>query len=299
MKLMVVDDDPHLTEMLTQFLGGQGYEVCRASGVKEAIRMIPKEKPRIVLLDLMLGDGLGTSVERFIRQNRELHREIGIIYETCVSEPEEKTLMLKHRADYVLNKPYKPDELIDTINSLKVSMKDERTVSKETGLLPVIAFERETDYHLLRNDDFEIKMMSILDRAELLRFEPDSLKEKHGALAGGIKAAIDLGRLRGTFAYDLGPGMFGILSVASDLQLFKSGFEIMCAGVSKKRELDFEKECCIVDRTFSKDVRTQIGVQQILRGLNAKLQKVEAARREEIGSYAIRNPNGRYSEWAG
>ena len=299
MKLMIVEDDEDLSTMLARFLGTQGYNVCCASGAKEAIEILPKVKPSIVLLDFMLGDGAGTSVERFIRKESNLHGDVGIIYQTCVCEPEEKAMMLQHRADYVLNKPYKPDELVSTIDSLKESMADEHAVSKETGLLPLLAFERETDYHMLRNDAFEISLISILNLRRLLHKNPEAAKSKHATLSKLIKMAIQFGRLRQTVPYDIGPGIFGILAIAGESGKFFDALKETFEEWSVDDELDFNRDYCVVTDRFWPHEKRHCTVQEALRSLQQKLKKVEA---ERTIPFPVARKNGRrrgHEHWSG
>jgi CheY-like chemotaxis protein len=92
-KLLVVDDDPDVHEMVTQLLEDSGYQIQSATDGAQAVAAVKKELPDIILLDLLMPqlDGFGV-IER-LRQNPET-RDIPVVILTAksLSATEEKSL---------------------------------------------------------------------------------------------------------------------------------------------------------------------------------------------------------------
>lgn len=72
MKILVVDDDPMTARFLQIFLNQEGYEVCTAGTCFEAKRVADREKPKVVITDLSLPDGLGTELVHHLKDRRPI-----------------------------------------------------------------------------------------------------------------------------------------------------------------------------------------------------------------------------------
>lgn len=70
-RLLVVDDDRDLCDLLAEYLTDEGYEVARAYGGRDALRKARHEKPDALLLDLLMPDLSGTNVARALRSDEE------------------------------------------------------------------------------------------------------------------------------------------------------------------------------------------------------------------------------------
>jgi CheY-like chemotaxis protein len=68
-KILVVDDNLHLREILALMLHGSGYEILQAASGSEAVKIAISDKPTLILLDIDLPDMKGTDVARAIRSN--------------------------------------------------------------------------------------------------------------------------------------------------------------------------------------------------------------------------------------
>jgi CheY-like chemotaxis protein len=76
--ILVVDDEQDIRGFLHDLLGDQGYSVRLAENGDEAMEMIQKEKPALILLDLMMPHGTGTDLYRRLHQHKE-YKEIPVI----------------------------------------------------------------------------------------------------------------------------------------------------------------------------------------------------------------------------
>lgn len=82
-KILIVDDEKPIREMLKKFLVKKGYEVYEAENGEDAIRIVEEQYPAIVLLDIRMPKMDGVEVLKRIRQ---VGKDIGVVMITAVSE---------------------------------------------------------------------------------------------------------------------------------------------------------------------------------------------------------------------
>lgn len=109
-KVLIVDDEPNILELIEFNLKKDGYEILRADTGEKAVALLKQEKPSIVLLDQMLPgiDGLG--VLKKIRSNEALG-DMPVIMVTAKSEEIDKIIGLELGADDYITKPFSVREL--------------------------------------------------------------------------------------------------------------------------------------------------------------------------------------------
>ena len=112
-KVLVVDDEQDVAKALKVRLKANGFNVVLASDSIQAFTMASKEKPDLIILDIMLPGGGGFAVAERLKQSQVTHR-IPIIFLTGIAGGEEKAYRLG-ASGYVM-KPYHPDELLETIH---------------------------------------------------------------------------------------------------------------------------------------------------------------------------------------
>ncbi len=112
-KILVVDDEQDVAKALKVRLKANGYHVVLASDSVQAFMMANKEKPDLIILDIMIPGGGGFVVAERLKQSQTTHR-IPIIFLTGIPGGEEKAHQLG-ASGYVM-KPYHPDELLETIH---------------------------------------------------------------------------------------------------------------------------------------------------------------------------------------
>lgn len=116
-KILVVDDEPHIVELVRFNLEASGFKVIEAMDGQKAIELAQSENPDLILLDLMLPGTDGLEVCRFLRQQKST-REIPIIMLTAKSEEIDKVLGLEIGADDYITKPFSPRELVARIKAV-------------------------------------------------------------------------------------------------------------------------------------------------------------------------------------
>jgi CheY-like chemotaxis protein len=119
-KVLIVDDDPEIVEAMTNLLDAKGYAVVSATNGQEGLEAARKEKPGLILLDVMMTTkSEGFDVARGLSKDENL-RNIPVVIVTGVRremnlpfgfEPDPDWLPVKA----VLEKPVKPDQLLKVV----------------------------------------------------------------------------------------------------------------------------------------------------------------------------------------
>src|SRR5215475_11302761 len=112
-RILVVDDDPALAEMLTIVLRGEGFDTAVVGDGTKAMPVLREVKPDLVLLDLMLPGMNGIDVCKAIRAESG----VPIVMLTAKSDTVDVVLGLESGADDYIIKPFKPKELIARVRA--------------------------------------------------------------------------------------------------------------------------------------------------------------------------------------
>jgi DNA-binding response OmpR family regulator len=113
--ILLVDDEPSITENLSAFLGRAGFAVHVAGDGQEALRKLAETNPDLIVLDVLLPQMDGRAVLRAIRAAGDRRP---VILLTQVGEASERALALEEGADDYLNKPFDPRELLARIRAV-------------------------------------------------------------------------------------------------------------------------------------------------------------------------------------
>lgn len=110
--ILVVDDEPHILEVVRDYLKQAGYRVLTATNGQIALDKALQEHPDLIILDLMLpGDLDGLAVCRMVRQDRTI-ADIPIIMLTAKVELTDRLIGLELGADDYISKPFSPREVV-------------------------------------------------------------------------------------------------------------------------------------------------------------------------------------------
>jgi len=116
-KVLVVEDEPHIRELVALHLGLEGLEVTQAGAGDEGLRIAETQELDLVVLDLMLPRIDGITVCRAIRRQR-INGDVPILMLTARREETEKVLGLESGADDYLTKPFGVRELVARVRAL-------------------------------------------------------------------------------------------------------------------------------------------------------------------------------------
>lgn len=107
-RILIVEDDPQIAEVLTAYLRHEGYQTTHCLDGEEALRVFRQWQPALVLLDYMLPRLSGSDVLAAIRRAGD----VPVIMVTAVNEEAEKLGALRYGADDYVVKPFNPKEVV-------------------------------------------------------------------------------------------------------------------------------------------------------------------------------------------
>ncbi len=113
-RVLIVEDDPQVRDMLTEYLSAHGYEVTQVDGGAAMRAALARGVPDVVLLDITLPGEDGLTLARYLRERYDL----GIIMVTAAGEVVDRIVGLEMGADDYLAKPFDPRELRARLKSL-------------------------------------------------------------------------------------------------------------------------------------------------------------------------------------
>src|SRR5690554_3570516 len=179
-KVLVVDDDPDIVELLTYNLEKEGYAVASATDGIKAIKVAVEFKPEVILLDIMMPHRDGVETCRQIREIPDLQNAF-VLFLTARSEEYSEVAAFEVGADDYINKPIKPRALISRISALfrRESKKDQDLDQIRISDLVIdrtsYTIEKNGETIILPKKEFELLHFlaknpnTVLNRDELLQ----------------------------------------------------------------------------------------------------------------------------------
>ncbi len=116
-KILVIEDDPDITEMVEYNLTEEGYETISASDGRAGVELAGESRPDLIILDIMLPVMDGFEVCRALKSDR-VTVDIPIIILSAKSQETDKVLGLELGADDYVTKPFSPRELVARIRAI-------------------------------------------------------------------------------------------------------------------------------------------------------------------------------------
>lgn len=209
-KILLVDDEPDILEIVGYNLGQEGYQIFTASNGIEAIDTAKKELPHLILMDVMMPKMDGMEATEAIRKIDGLSNVI-IAFFTARSEDYSQVAGFEAGADDYITKPIKPKLLVSKVKALLRRLKDGNATASDTLNVAGIEINRE-EYKIIK-DDVEI----ILPRKEfelfyLLASKPGKVFKREEILervwgneviVGGRTIDVHIRKLREKISEDL------------------------------------------------------------------------------------------------
>jgi two-component system OmpR family response regulator len=162
LKVLVVDDEPPITELLNMSLGFEGYEVQVATSGRSGLELAKSFRPDLIVLDVMMPDLDGFQV---LRRLREEGNKVPVLFLTARDAVEDRVSGLTAGADDYLAKPFSLAELSARVGSIlrRVGSSPDRSSRLVFGDLVL-----DEDTHEVRRGDDEVDLTAT--EFKLLRF---------------------------------------------------------------------------------------------------------------------------------
>jgi two-component system OmpR family response regulator len=117
-RVLVVDDEEHITELVAMGLGYNGFDVERVASGRSALDAIANRRPDLIVLDVMLPDLDGFEVARRIRDAEGAGAHVPIIFLTARHATADKVQGLRLGSDDYVTKPFSIEELIERVKAV-------------------------------------------------------------------------------------------------------------------------------------------------------------------------------------
>lgn len=143
-KLLVVDDEPNIRELLSTSLRFAGFEVVAAANGREALEAAEKHNPDLAVLDVMLPDMDGFTVTRKLRATG---RHFPVVFLTARDDTEDKVTGLTVGGDDYVTKPFSLDEVVARIRAV---LRRTAPAEDDDAILVVDDLELDDDAHEVR-----------------------------------------------------------------------------------------------------------------------------------------------------
>lgn len=127
-KILLVDDEPDILEIVGYNLAAEGYQIITAENGKKAISKAVKEKPQLIIMDVMMPEMGGYEACQQIRSHPDLSDTI-IVFLTARGEDYSQLLGFDAGADDYITKPIKPKMLVSKVKALLRRINTENSVS--------------------------------------------------------------------------------------------------------------------------------------------------------------------------
>jgi len=156
-KILVIDDEPSILNLVSAYLKPEGYEVYTASDGNAGLKSARTFKPDLIILDLMLPGMDG--IELLTRLRRE--SDVYVIMLTARTEETDKIVGLSVGADDYMTKPFSPRELVARIKAALRRIKVGTGAREERGVFSFKHVRIDVGAHTASVDDVPVELTSI------------------------------------------------------------------------------------------------------------------------------------------
>ncbi len=189
--ILVVDDEPKIARLARDYLEKNGYRVLTAADGQSALTIARREKPDLIVLDLMLPNIDGREVCRILRRESD----VPIIMLTALAEEVDQITGLEIGADDYIAKPFSPRALVARVRAM---LRRTRGDIKTPSIIRVGALEIDSEKHTVTYNNKpiqltpnEFKLLTLLaSRPGQTLTREQLLEDLHGA-ASVIDRSVD------------------------------------------------------------------------------------------------------------
>jgi two-component system OmpR family response regulator len=151
-KLLVVDDEPNIRELLSTSLRFAGFEVVAAANGREALAAVEAETPDLAVLDVMLPDMDGFTITRRLRA---AGKHFPVLFLTARDDTEDKVTGLTVGGDDYVTKPFSLDEVVARIRAV---LRRTQPAEEDSAIIRVDDLELDDDAHEVRRSGEVIEL---------------------------------------------------------------------------------------------------------------------------------------------
>lgn len=200
--ILLVDDEPDILEIVGYNLSAEGYKVITAQNGMEAVKLAKKEKPQLIILDVMMPEMDGIEACEQIRKIPELDETL-ITFLTARSEDYSQMAGFDAGADDYISKPIKPKVLVSKVKALLRRFKNDGSDSNVLELGDLIINREE--YKILKNGQEislprkEFELLWLLASKPEKVFKRDEILDKvwgNEVIVGGRTIDVHIRKLR-------------------------------------------------------------------------------------------------------
>ncbi len=179
-KILVVDDDKAINELIKVNLELQGYNVVQAYNGVEGFAKAKQEEPSLIILDVMMPDVDGYTMAQRVRQCPEIS-DTPIIMLTALSELGNKVEGFNIGVDDYLTKPFEIDELIVRVRAL---LKRTNQIPKSTAVRELLTYKEIT----LLPETYSVKINDKIQKLTPIEYDIFNLLfQNHGTMVSGAR----------------------------------------------------------------------------------------------------------------
>lgn len=172
-KILLVDDEPDIIEILKYNLSSQGYQVFTAKNGVDGVAKAKKKKPHLIILDVMMPEMDGIEACEIIRNTKGLEQTI-ITFLTARGEDYSQVAGFEAGADDYITKPIKPKVLISKVKALLRRLKEDKDQPEEVLKVGNIIIDRE-EYKVVNNGEELVLPRKEFELLALLASRPDKV----------------------------------------------------------------------------------------------------------------------------
>ena len=179
-KILVIDDDTAINELIKINLELQGYEVTQAFNGVEGFAKAKQEEPALIILDVMMPEVDGFTVAQRIRQSQEI-ADTPILMLTALSQLNDKVNGFNIGVDDYLTKPFEIDELIVRVRAL---LKRTGQIPKSSAVRELLTYKEIT----LIPESYSVQINDKIQKLTPIEYDIfNILFQNHGNMVSGAK----------------------------------------------------------------------------------------------------------------
>ena len=202
-KILLVDDEPDILEIVKYNLSSEGYEVYTAKNGAEGVAIAKKKIPHLIILDVMMPEMDGIEACEIMRNMPSLENTV-ITFLTARSEDYSQVAGFDAGADDYITKPIKPKVLVSKVKSLLRRLKEKEVEAEDIVKVGNIVIDRE-EYKIINNGNEiilprkEFELLSLLTSKPNKVFKREVILDKvwgNEVVVGGRTIDVHIRKLR-------------------------------------------------------------------------------------------------------